>query len=305
MASVPERLSDLAPITDSESSHQASTSKSEFARIDQEASGAMHRARRTVWLSMLLGIGIGIVLILWAILGPALGERTQLIFGILIGVEATAMGFLLAIYVYITQVRVMERYQWQLRRLALHLREMSERDSHTGLYNHGYLLNRLEEEISLAHRHQRSLSLIILDLNNFKEVNDRHGHLVGDEVLQRVATTIRKNVRQHDIVARYGGDEFCIILPETDQEGAEAAVTKMREAFRELSLQLRKWTDEISFGSGICTYPEDGATVHTLIAGADALLYREKQDQRLERPRAHEGRTDTGDLPQPGSKRSA
>lgn len=310
MASTPERLSDRTPITDPQAAHQApqpvSTGDSEFARIDGEAKREMRRTRRTVWLSLLLGIGVGVVLILWAILGPSLGARTQLIFGILIGVEATAMGFLLAVYVHITQVRVMERYQWQLRRLALRLQEMSERDSPTGLYNHGYLLSRLEEEISLARRHQRSLSVVILDLDNFKEVNDRHGHLVGDEVLQRVAVTIRKHVRQHDIVARYGGDEFCIILPETGQAGAEAAVETLRNAFGELSLQLSKWTDGITFGSGICTYPEDGATVHALIAVADALLYREKQEQRLRRARADERRIVAGlDVPRPGSKRSA
>ncbi len=258
----------------------ATPGDSEFARIDREAGREMARARRTVWLSLLMGAGIGMLLILWAILGRSLDSETQLLFGVLVGVEATAMGFLLAYYVHTTQVRVMERYLNQVRRLALRLQDLSTRDSLTGLHNHGYLLTRIEEEISLARRHARSLSIIILDLDNFKDVNDRHGHLVGDEVLRRIAQAIQQRVRQHDVVGRYGGDEFCIIMPQTDKLGALATVEKLLEAMDELSVELRGWTDGTTFSSGVCTYPEDGRSVHTLIAYADSLLYREKQEVR-------------------------
>lgn len=256
----------------------------ELARVEREAREEMRRIQRRMWLTRLLGLGVGLVLIAWAALGPNLSGRAQLVIGLLVATEATALGFALAIYHHSTHVRVVEHYLSRLRELAQRLQVMSERDSLTGLYNHGYLLRRLQEEISLAQRHQRSLSVVILDLNEFKEVNDRHGHLVGDEVLQLIAATIRQQVRQHDIVARYGGDEFCLVLPETDGAGAQGAVEKLRAAVAALSERLEGWTEShISFGCGVCTYPEDGATVRALIAAADAQLYQDKGVQRLER----------------------
>jgi diguanylate cyclase (GGDEF)-like protein len=269
----------------------SATDPKQLAQVEREAERQMRRARRTVWFSMLLGAGVWFVLILWAILAPRLGGRVHLFFGIAVGTEAVAMGFLLAIYAHNTQVRVLEHYLDRLRELAHQLQETSDRDSLTGLYNHGYLIRRLQAEISLAQRHGRRLSVVILDLNDFKKINDRHGHLVGDEVLQLVATTIRKQVRGHDVVARYGGDEFCLVLPETDPAGAEAVVEKLRAGVATLSERLKEWTESsISFGCGISTCPEDGATVHDLIACADAQLYEEKQVRRLEQAQLAEGK---------------
>ena len=247
----------------------------------------MRRTRLTMWLTRVLGLGVGAVLITWAILGPQLDGRAQLILGVLVAIKAIAMGVVLSLYAR-THVRAMERYLNRLRELAQRLQEASVRDSLTGLYNHGYLLSRLLEEIGRAQRLQHPLSVVILDLDGFKEVNDRHGHLAGDTVLHLVAAAIQQQVRRHDIAARYGGDEFCLVLPATDRVGAQAVVEKLRAAVAALPERLDGWADnQFSFSCGIASYPQDGTTVHALIAAADAQLYLEKQVQRLELAHEH------------------
>ena len=254
----------------------------------------MRRTRLTMWVTRGLGLVMGSALIIWAILSPRLGVQAQAIFGLLVALEVITMGILLAIYTR-THVNAMEHHLKRLHGLAVQLEDASARDSLTGLYNHGYLLSRLREEISLAERYQRPLSVIILDLNEFKEVNDRHGHLVGDEILRLIASTIREQVRQHDIVARYGGDEFCLVLPATDQAGAQGVVENLRAAVASLSERPEASSGgRISFGCGIASYPADGATTHSLIGAADAQLYQEKQVDRL--ARAQEGEAQAQNL---------
>ena len=251
--------------------------RGELERIRLEADEQMQRSQRTVWLVRAVGVAVWALLIAWAVLSPGLADHLQVIFGVALSLEVGVLAFAMAIYARQKQVRTAEENLERLRELAQRLEEASERDSLTGLYNHGYLLRRLQEEIGHAQRHQRSLAVIILDLNEFKAVNDRHGHLVGDEVLQLIAGTIRHQVRAHDIVARYGGDEFCLVLPETDTAGAQHVVEKVRKAVAGLSEQFREWTgDRIGFGFGICTYPADGLTVRALIAAADDRLYHDK-----------------------------
>lgn len=258
--------------------------------IELETEAQLARTRRTLYVSLALGAGVWAVLVVWAVLAPRMSEGAHIVFGILVGTEATALGFLLAAYFHVTQTRVLERSQEQLRELAQHLQETSDRDSLTGLYNHGYLVRRLEEEISLAGRHGLPLSIVILDLNEFKAVNDSHGHLVGDEVLRQIAGGIREQVRRHDVVARYGGDEFCLVLPETEFAGAQKVVGKLRAAMVELAGPLAEWTEgPVTFGVGVATYGAHGDTAHQLIAFADDRLYREKQATRLGRAQANEG----------------
>jgi len=110
------------------------------------------------------------------------------------------------------------------------LLKLSITDGLTRIYNHNYIVNRLEEECSRADRYSETVSIMLLDLDNFKSVNDTYGHQVGDKVLFEVASTIKSVLRQSDILGRYGGEEFLVILPNTDEVETKAVGEKIREA---------------------------------------------------------------------------
>ena len=174
-------------------------------------------------------------------------------------------------------------------RLYEEARALADRDQLTGFYNHRYLHQRFAEEVGRTKRARRPLSVLMLDLDEFKLVNDSYGHLYGDRVLAWTAEVIRSTLRTSDIPARYGGDEFAILLPETSAEAAESAAERIRTAFA-TGAHIGEAGEEIhvSLSIGVATYPADGRTATELIAFADAALYREKRGQeprpRLRRP---------------------
>jgi diguanylate cyclase (GGDEF)-like protein len=151
-------------------------------------------------------------------------------------------------------------------------------DDLTKLYNSRYLNSYLGKEISRASRHGTSLSLIFLDLDGFKSVNDCNGHLCGSRTLYEVGTIIKTSVREEEVVGRYGGDEFVVILPDTDSSGALLAAERIRQALRgheflsELGLAVR-----LSASLGVSCFPEHGATPEDLIQKADQAMYSVKE----------------------------
>jgi diguanylate cyclase (GGDEF)-like protein len=158
-------------------------------------------------------------------------------------------------------------------------RKLADRDPLTGFYNHRFLHERLGEEVVRAQRARKPLSVLMLDLDDFKLVNDTFGHLFGDRVLTWTAELIRSTLRGSDIPARYGGDEFAIILPETDLDEGRRAAERILEAFRDRPfVGEQRGPVPVTASIGVATYPDTGRTSTDLIAAADRALYTVKRE---------------------------
>ena len=157
-------------------------------------------------------------------------------------------------------------------------KRLSITDELTDLYNYRYLQQRLDDEIHRAERYDKRLSFLMLDIDNFKRVNDVHGHRVGDQVLAEVAALLKSTVREVDIVARYGGEEFSVILPETDAPGAFIAAEKIREA-----IALHRFRDadgepvvHVTISIGLASFPAHATDKESLLRAADDAVYHAK-----------------------------
>ncbi len=155
------------------------------------------------------------------------------------------------------------------------MQERALRDALTNLANHGYFWERLETELKRADRHERELSLVMIDVDYFKAFNDRHGHRQGDAALVAVSRVIAGCSRAHDVPARYGGEEFAVILPETNFEGALVFAEKTRQAVEELRLGHDGKSD-LTVSLGVATFRQGVADGAALVEAADAELYRAK-----------------------------
>ena len=179
------------------------------------------------------------------------------------------------------------------------LKRMAVQDSLTNVYNRRFFQERLEQEFARSRRYHRSLSLIMIDIDNFKNVNDRAGHLGGDAALTKVAGTLVDAVRRVDIVARYGGDEFGIILPETDLHAALRLAHRLRERVVEHSLTLDDEIGRLTASIGVAALSRDIEKPHDLLARADQALYQAKATGRnrvcsgltLTRPASNQSKT--------------
>ena len=159
------------------------------------------------------------------------------------------------------------------------LERLSVTDRLTELYNHGYLHQRLDEELERAARFGHQLSVIMLDIDDFKAFNDRYGHPKGDTVLRAVSTIVRQNLREIDVAARYGGEEFVIVLPETDLAGAAAVAERIRVSMAEYPHLSVPGNGSISqtVSLGVATYPQNATSTARLIEAADGAMYEAKR----------------------------
>ena len=172
--------------------------------------------------------------------------------------------------------RELQELHRRLERQAAELERLSNLDGLTGLQNRRSLDARLETELARARRNAAALSLLMLDIDNFKEINDRYSHTVGDEVLKRLARLLRGSLRDVDLCARFGGEEFAVVMPDTGLAGAAEVAEKLRavveaERWDGLRPELRL---TVSLGVASLRPHEDAAT---LVARADAMLYRAKR----------------------------
>lgn len=156
-----------------------------------------------------------------------------------------------------------------------YLYESSIRDQLTGLYNYGFLRLRLEEEINRSLRYKKeNISFVMLDLDNFKSINDSYGHLFGNSILIKVGEIIKNTVRSYDIPARYGGDEFAILMPETDVQGAKSIAERLQEKITKQQFRTGQESFTITASFGISSFPVDQiVSSESIIVEADHALF--------------------------------
>ena len=180
-------------------------------------------------------------------------------------------------------------------RINVRLQALADTDGLTGLKNHRAFQERLREEVQRAARYDTPLSLLMLDVDDFKSYNDVFGHPAGDAALRKIGAVLQATARTHDLIARYGGEEFAVILPETDAKNALIAAERFRAA-----VEAADWRErQITVSSGAATLALTVCDALALIAAADAALYQSKERGRncvtRSREVAHEGGADAED----------
>jgi two-component system, cell cycle response regulator len=176
----------------------------------------------------------------------------------------------------------LKRMHDQISEARQRLATLAIQDDLTGLYNYRYLHTRMNEEFKRAERYREPLSCIMVDVDHFKDVNDRHGHDAGDQALREVSVRLLKAVREVDVVARYGGEEFLLVLPSTNFSGALSVAERVWRAVGTENVALpRNATERITVSVGVAVYPSrDIKTKDQLLKAADRALYQAKHEGR-------------------------
>jgi diguanylate cyclase (GGDEF)-like protein len=184
-------------------------------------------------------------------------------------------------------------YPQRIVQLLERLRRLAVTDYLTGINNRRYFFERFSEDLSRAVRYRRELSLLMLDIDNFKNYNDLHGHQQGDALLRELTGLLSQSIRKPDYMARYGGEEFVIVAPESGKEPAHRMAEKLRVLVErhQFDRQESQPGGNLTVSIGVASFPDDGGTVDELIGRADAALYVAKGRGRnlvstnMERPR--------------------
>ena len=171
-----------------------------------------------------------------------------------------------------------QQMQAQLLSREHELEQLAYRDELTGLANRRFAVRRLHAEISRARRHGQQLSVVILDVDRFKALNDRHGHLAGDAVLRGLGARLRERLREEDVVARFGGEEFVVVLPDTGAEGAAAVAEDLRAWVAGAPFPIGRIALDVTVSAGFATW--EGEDLERLVARADRGLYAAKDAGR-------------------------
>ncbi len=179
------------------------------------------------------------------------------------GITSRLFFFLFAVWLVGRQRRTMDT-----------IRQLATTDSQTGVYNARTFFDMLQKEMARSRRYERPLSLIYLDIDNFKTVNDSYGHQTGNSVLSAVAAGLLQSVRRMDVVARLGGDEFSILLPESDQAAARTTVERVRE---NLGRETEQKGCGVTVSIGVVTYRAFDGTADDILRTADDLMYLVKR----------------------------
>jgi diguanylate cyclase (GGDEF)-like protein len=157
----------------------------------------------------------------------------------------------------------------------------SLRDPLTGLFNRRFMIESLEREIKRAERNQTHVSIIMADIDHFKQFNDKHGHAAGDKVLTQMGGLFKARLRGSDVACRYGGEEFVFFLPESSAENSLKRADQLREEVKNLEIHYGgERLASLTLSMGISTYPDQGSNAEDLLRVADVALYRAKIEGR-------------------------
>ncbi len=159
--------------------------------------------------------------------------------------------------------------------------EHSVKDSKTGLYNHNFFIHRVHEELSRSKRTKNSFSLIVMDIDKFKHFNDTYGHLAGDEVIIEISKALKLSLREGDILSRFGGEEFTVLLPDSESEEAWKTAERIRKTIDELIIIYHETELHVTISLGISIYHwVEELDENTLVKRADEALYESKKNGR-------------------------
>jgi diguanylate cyclase (GGDEF)-like protein len=165
-------------------------------------------------------------------------------------------------------------------RAVRQLEELATTDGLTGCLNKRAFLEQLDQKLMAAQRFGRKLSLIVTDLDHFKSVNDTYGHATGDRVLQELGQVLKRMKRETDLVARFGGEEFCVLCEETDARGAKHLAERVREELGRTELQTELGTLRVTASLGVATFPDHAKSAEELFSQGDKALYAAKNQGR-------------------------
>ena len=160
------------------------------------------------------------------------------------------------------------------------LYEISVLDGLTNIYNRRFLEQRLLEEVAYSKRYTKPLSVVLLDIDFFKPLNDTYGHQAGDFVLKNVSAILSQALREYDVVARYGGEEFAIVLPTTPKQKAASIAERLRLSIAERDFRFKDEVIKCSISLGVASFPDDGTDAESLVAASDKALYKAKERGR-------------------------
>jgi len=225
------------------------------------------RLRKRLWSIIIIVIGY----LIYAFLGQFIPHYWEKLGFKVIDRAILALGFVVILLISLRSLAIMSG---KLSSLAI-------TDGLTGLYNQFYIKERLQEEIYRSDRYKHSLSLLMIDLDDFKALNDKFGHVVGDRILKSFANLIRETIRPSDIPSRYGGEEFLLILPETTSENAVIVAERLRQKVGTYPFEiscLKEKNPPFTISIGVCAFPGRGRSVEELITLADTALYQAKKE---------------------------
>lgn len=165
-------------------------------------------------------------------------------------------------------------------RLQEQLKSLAEHDDLTGVSNRRKLMKELEERLQETRRYGTALALLLLDIDYFKSINDAHGHLVGDQVLRELVSILSDNIREPDLLARFGGEEFAVLMPNTSVEQAEKAAERLREAVSRHRFNKEGKTVRLTISLGVSICRSDDPDITRILQRADSALYEAKEQGR-------------------------